>query len=56
MVKLTSSKFISQFLDVDPVEVELVLASLVSIIHRDSVESPVYISHASLSDFLSDQA
>ncbi len=51
-----SSANIAWFLGVDPVEVDLVLASLVSIIDWDSKDFSVHISHASLSDFLSDKA
>ena len=53
--KQNSSANISQFLCVDPVEVDLVLASLVSITRYESKDSSVHISHASLSDFLSDK-
>ena len=53
--KQNSSANISQFLCVDPVEVDLVLASLVSITRYESKDSSVHISHASLSDFLRDK-
>ena len=53
--KQNSSANISRFLCVDPVEVDLVLASLVSITRYESMDSSVHISHASLSDFLHDK-